>query len=361
MNNLIRYTIILLINISALLAAQPAVNGRFVIVNRDSVTITVKFQMNTDTDTDTLGCSTIIFNLDTSSVSFPAVPVIDKDYNFINFTSPYYNSKITRPLPNQIWINIESLYENSGTPVAQSPDWTDVVQLNFNILNFQSYLILTWQAADDNWGIYNVDNKTLLKSGSWTNEGNIALPVELTSFSANILDNSKVKLNWQTATETNNNGFYIERSSGSNSQWEDMGFIKGSGQSTSINKYYFTDNNPIYSKSVYRLKQVDYQGTYKFSKEIEVDLTPKSFNLYQNYPNPFNPSTIIKFSLPYQTNVTIKIYDITGREITTLLNEKKDAGIYTINFSGNNLSSGVYLYSIICDNYTQIKKMLLLK
>ena len=361
MRKLISCTIISFIVFSSLLIAQTNVNGRFVNVSQDSASYTVKFQVNTNTDNDTLGCSTIIFNFDTTSISFPAIPLNNEDYHFLNFTGPDYNSKITRPLLNQVWVNIESIDANHGTTVSQSPEWTDVVQLKFRILKQNGFPRLTWQVTNNNWGIYDSDNSTVWSLGSWSSETNVPLPVELTTFSADIVNNN-VKLKWQTTTELNNLGFDIERAVDAKTlKWEKIGFAQGGGTSNFVRSYNFTDSKPIFNKVFYRLKQIDLAGTVKLSKEVSIDFTPNSFNLYQNYPNPFNPSTSIKFSLPYQTNVTIKIYDITGREITTLLNEKKDAGNYTINFSGNNLSSGVYFYSIICDNFTQVKKMLYLK
>ena len=370
----INCTIILLAALSFPLIAASNVNGRFISIDKDSSMYTVKFQINSDNYNDTLGCSTIIFNFDSASLSFPALPTNNIDYNFINFTNPNYNSKITRPLPDQIWINIESLYSNKGTIVSQTPQWTDVVQLTFKILKQEGALNLTWETTNNNWGIYDIDNSTTLQPGSWSNAANIPLPVELTSFSADI-ENNVIRLTWHTATELNNYGFEIERQMINDLMTNDLmtndrgfqgklAFVHGNGTSSSPKNYSFQDNTARNAyKYKYRLKQIDNNGDYKYSSEIEVfaKLAPLSYSLSQNYPNPFNPSTSIKFSLPDQSHVKIKIYDVVGKEIATLLNEEKPAGIYTINFDAGNLSSGVYLYRIICNNFTQVKKMLLLK
>ena len=203
-------TIILLVVLSLPLIAKTNVNGRFLSINMDSYLYTIKFQISSDDNNDTLGCSTIIFNFDSAALSFPALPVNNVDYNFINFTTPNYNSKITRPLPDQIWINIESLFSNKGTIVSQAPEWTDVVQLTFKILNPNHTSNLKWDTTNNNWGIYDLDNSTTWLPGSWSNEDNIPLPVELTSFLADV-ENNEIMLTWQTATELNNYGFEIER------------------------------------------------------------------------------------------------------------------------------------------------------
>ncbi len=291
--------IALLFILSSAIFARTTVNGRFVIVSHDLSQYTVKFQISTNTGTDTLGCSTIIFNFDSTALSFPASPVNNTDYSFINFNGSNYNSRITRPLSNQIWVNIESLAANQGTVVDQSPEWTDVVQITFKVLNHNGSANLTWATTDNNWAIYDADNSTVWTIGTWANENTSPLPVELTTFEASTDNNNKVKLIWQTVTELNNYGFDVERAkSGNNSNWEKVGFIAGKGQSCTVQNYCFTDESPLSTSAVYRLKQIDTQGTFVYSKEVEVDLTPKTFTLSQNYPNPFNPSTTIKYSVP---------------------------------------------------------------
>ncbi len=186
------------------------------------------------------------------------------------------------------------------------------------------------------------------------------IPVEFTSFTANVSENS-VTLNWSTATETNNSGFSVERK-GSDGNWQTMGFINGSGNSTVINHYSFTDQNVTYGKYTYRLKQIDYNGSSTYSSEVNVEVLPiNTFTLSQNYPNPFNPSTIIKYSIPSDQFVTLKIYDVLGREAETLVNEAQVRGEYTISFNASRLSSGIYYYSITAGSYRETRKMILVK
>lgn len=195
--------------------------------------------------------------------------------------------------------------------------------------------------------------------------GDIALPVELSSFTAYSIQSSII-LKWQTATEVNNYGFNVERKHGTEN-WNKIGFVAGSGNSNSPKSYSFTDK-PIGGTSFsYRLKQIDIDGKFKYYDPLTVKLNGSSVaKLLQNNPNPFNPSTAIKFYIPNDSKVKVAIYDILGREITTLINEQKQAGYYIIYWNGKDrngmdVASGVYLYRLFAGNYVKTKKMNLLK
>ena len=185
------------------------------------------------------------------------------------------------------------------------------------------------------------------------------VPVELRSFTAEIKDNTII-LNWQTITELNNSGFDIEKLSSDG--WKKIGFVKGNGSTTGQQSYSFLDENVIAGKQSYRLKQIDYDGTYRIYGPVEVDYTGVlTYELEQNYPNPFNPVTTIHYQLPADGMVTIKVYDIIGREVKTLVNDFKTKGRYEINFDASGLSSGIYIYQIISGSYKALRKMLLTK
>jgi hypothetical protein len=197
-----------------------------------------------------------------------------------------------------------------------------------------------------------------------------ALPVELASFTAAI-DKRDVHLNWKTASELNNSGFEIERSYKSDENvyedWVELGFVQGNGTTAEARDYSFTDRGLNTGKYKYRLKQVDYNGNFEYfnlSGEVSVGI-PDKYDLSQNYPNPFNPATKINFDLPFDSRVTMKIFDITGRELKTLANEIFEAGYYTITFNAVNIASGVYFYRIIAEGgnqqYVMTKKMILLR
>jgi len=185
-----------------------------------------------------------------------------------------------------------------------------------------------------------------------------ALPVELTSFTARAAGNV-VTLNWETATEVDNNGFDVERNS--TGTWQKIGFVEGHGTANSPKYYTFTDKSVTGNKIQYRLRQVDNDGTFEYSNVVEVELAPTTFTLDQNYPNPFNPTTMIRFSLPTASVVTLNVYNTLGEKVVTLLNGAMESGYHQVSFDAANLPSGLYLYEIKAGEFSSIKKMVLLK
>lgn len=186
------------------------------------------------------------------------------------------------------------------------------------------------------------------------------LPVELISF-AGSYNGSEVTLNWQTATETNNYGFNVERRT-ENELWTKIGFVQGNGNSNSPKIYSFLDKNAPSGKVYYRLRQIDFDGKFEYSNIVEVNVD--AFNrleLQQNFPNPFNPVTTISYNLPNVSKVKLVVYDVTGREVAVLVNDFQSAGKHTINFNANKFASGVYYYRLQAGDIVQTKKMLLLK
>ena len=219
------------------------------------------------------------------------------------------------------------------------------------------------------------------QNGSNTATIAVPVPVELISFTAEV-DENVVSLFWQTATEMNNQGFEIERApsksppKGETSGWQRIGFVEGKGTTTEIQSYSFTDK-PEPGMYKYRLKQIDYDGTFAYSPEVEAEVqAPNVFSLEQNYPNPFNPTTKIKYTIPsVETRhasslqmVTLIIYDILGNEVATLVNEEQAPGVYEVEFNTlssfrliRNLTSGIYFYQLKAGSFIVTKKMILLK
>ncbi len=186
------------------------------------------------------------------------------------------------------------------------------------------------------------------------------LPVELTSFTASTQNNS-VMLKWATGSELNNNGFEVQRSL-TKQDWGAIGFVKGQGTAAGRIEYSYIDKNPLRGTSYYRLKQWDYDGSFKYYGPVEVEneflLT---YALKQNYPNPFNPATVISYQLPEKSFVSLKVFNSLGEEVAALVNENKSAGKYEVNFDGKKLTSGVYIYRLTAGSFTQVRKMLLVK
>ena len=197
------------------------------------------------------------------------------------------------------------------------------------------------------------------------------VPVELSAFSANV-NNQTVLLAWRTETEVNNYGFEIQKSEQSQLDWESIGFVNGNGNSNSPREYEFTDRYPGFGKYLYRLRQIDNDGTYRFSNTIDVTVnSPGNYVLYQNYPNPFNPETKIEYQIKNDGIVKLTVFDILGREVKVLVNEKKNTGKYFIDWKGENsngekVSSGIYFYKMeVRENkggfYSQTKKLIIIK
>ena len=192
----------------------------------------------------------------------------------------------------------------------------------------------------------------------WTD----VVPVELVSFNA-AANGSSINLTWMTATETNNNGFSIERKSNSN-DWQAIGFVKGNGTTAQANNYSFTDKNVSAQTTYsYRLKQVDFDGSSTYSKTVQVtsNTIVNNFELKQNYPNPFNPNTQISFSIAKDGFVKLVVYNLLGQEVKTLVNRNLEAGSHIVNFDASDIQSGIYIYKLTSTGSTLTKKMMLVK
>jgi regulation of enolase protein 1 (concanavalin A-like superfamily) len=211
----------------------------------------------------------------------------------------------------------------------------------------------------------------------WLIKTATVIPVELINFSADII-NSEVLLKWETASELNNHGFevlykihypeFIFQSDLEN-DWQNIGFVIGKGNSKDRSEYSFSHTTNRQGKYLYKLKQVDYDGSISFSKivELEISDSPQNFELSQNHPNPFNPHTLIRYQIPLNPGksdvTTLKVFDVIGNEVLTLVDEIKDPGSYEIYFNADkyDLASGIYFYKLKTGLYSSIKKMIYLK
>lgn len=256
------------------------------------------------------------------------------------------------------------VYDSEGNPIAMLSDHAgntntayETSDDDFTVTATGTYYIGFYAySAADMWRIA-IDD-VMLTAGE-------VIPVELTSFAAT--SNAEgVLLDWATATEVNNSGFEIERSA-DNKTFQRIAFVEGKGTTSEKAEYSYVDGNVDNGTYFYRLKQVDFDGSFEYSNVVEVEvITPTEFALEQNYPNPFNPSTTIKFAVPTQANVTIKLYNTLGQQVAQILNAAFDAGRHSVEFNASNLTSGVYLYTVEANgidgnNFVATKKMMLLK
>ena len=287
-----------------------------------------------------------------------------------------------------------SIFAGAYAAGRLSTDAAGTIQGSQTIQAGLDYYIRTFSGSSNRWGDFSsssvdpsddqtfyVFNEYAMGRGtilSGTDDGRWAtlfgvfpateLPVELINFSSAV-NKGVVNLFWKTATETNNYGFEVERSVVSNQQsgFKKIGFVTGAGNSNSPKNYSFMDQPTDGTKFSYRLKQIDYDGNYKYYDAITITLTEsQTAELMQNSPNPFNPSTAIRFFVPNNSFVSIKIYDMLGKEVTTLINGQTNAGYHIVYWAGkdkfgNDVSSGVYLYRLTAGSFNETKKMLMMK
>ena len=249
----------------------------------------------------------------------------------------------------------------------KKPGWTDILYLKNYIIDSLSI------SGYNNWYFafgqaISADGKIIGITAYPPNSGfpealllkiNEPIPVELISFTASA-NNNIVSLNWSTATELNNAGFEVQRKT-NNLDWNSIGFIKGYGTTTTQNKYSYTDQSPLSGSNIYRLKQVDYDGTFEYSQEVEIEIVPSEYVLHQNYPNPFNPTTTINFSLPKEDFVNLTIYNSLGEKVATLLDGVLSGGSHALTFDATGLASGLYILKMSSGSFSNTIKMNLMK
>jgi hypothetical protein len=210
-------------------------------------------------------------------------------------------------------------------------------------------------------------------NGTFSGEGTkcgAPLPVQLVSFTGTQVSSSVIRLNWRTISEVNNYGFYVQRRANSTEQWFEIpnSFVAGHGTTNEPHDYSYTDSTAPQGNIQYRLKQVDLDGTLHFTGPITVSSTTsvkglpsKEFLLLQNYPNPFNPTTTIAFALSQSTRATLKVFDLLGRELATLVDENLPAGVHKAMWDARGFASGVYLYRLQAGELVQTRDLLLMR
>ena len=289
------------------------------------------------------------------------VSILLNDYNYVN---PGYtisgNSTINVGSTDNIYVcsagsgywEISNYDSTQASIPADSNNDTVLVSAGNNLGHFILYFFAHFDSSRD----------TLISMHVYVDNPS---PVELTSFNASVTGRD-VLLSWATVSEVNNSGFEIEKSNvkGQTSNvWSKVGFVSGNGTSTDIHNYEFTEKNLNSGKYIYRLKQIDFNGNFEYfelAEEVSIGI-PDKYSLSQNYPNPFNPVTNLEFGISNLGFVTVKIYDVMGRELITLVNEIKEPGYYTVRFDGSNLSSGVYFYRMTAEDFVAVKKFVLMK
>ena len=254
--------------------------------------------------------------------------------------------------------NSVSVLLNTTTPGASTPTFAPKTDFTTGA---QSYSIAIGDINGDGKPDLATANPVANTVSVFHNTATLPLPVELASFTSSVNINN-VTLNWSTVQEQNNKGFEIERNS-FGIGWKKIGYVEGHGTTNTQQNYSFKDNSLNTGRYSYRLKQIDYNGNfeyYELSNEVAIGV-PSRYLLAQNYPNPFNPVSIINYQISINSFVTLKVYDLAGKEVASLVNEVKDAGYYTVTFDAKNLSSGTYFYKLSTDKFSDVKKMVVVK
>ncbi|MCC6865543.1 MAG: T9SS type A sorting domain-containing protein [Ignavibacteria bacterium] len=245
-----------------------------------------------------------------------------------------------------------------------------VVLLTF-MSKAQTYSSITYDAGTSVEVQTNADvcADDIFINGTYSGGGTIctgALPVTLISLESRV-SKRDVKLIWVTENEINNRGFDIERRKADNGSWEKISFVKGMGNTTGQTIYSYDDKKLNTGKYKYRLKQIDYNQNFEYydlANDVDIG-KPLNFDVSQNYPNPSNPRSKIDYEIPVSGKVAIKIYNLLGQEVVSIMNEVKEAGYYTAEFDGTNLASGVYIYRLIAEGegekFVKTMKMVLVK
>ncbi len=315
-----------------------------------------------------LGSAIIIKLTGVSPFPYPIVGNSEMAFDsvYINTSSAKYTSLRDSSLNS---LNLDSVYTLSKIFTANFTRGTKILGSGESIsLKVEFKPVQTGEFSDTVFIINNSETNPIKIFVSGIGKDVNPVPVELASFSGKY-SSGVIVLNWSTATETNNKGFEIEKRI-MNDNWEKIGFVPGQGTTTQENQYSFSDNSSIFSgKYYYRLKQLDYNGSFKYSNQIEVNVNnvPSIYSLYQNYPNPFNPSTTIKYDLPKASYVKICVYNLLGEIISTLVDGSQNAGYYNATWNAVNTASGIYFYSIYCKplsgskEFRDVKKMILIK
>ena len=273
----------------------------------------------------------------------------------------------------QVVYNATYLQNNLALQFSAEPEWLVAENIQGTVYNGNSIaILLNFLTEGLDSGDYSMD--MVISSNDPINPEVIipiamritsVVPVELSSFTAENIEN-EVVLKWSTATETNNSGFDVERirkkEVGNPENWTMVSFVEGKGTTTEKADYVLRDKITEPGIYVYRLKQIDFDGTVNYSPEVEVEVTsPKEFALYQNYPNPFNPSTKIKFALPEKTNVELSVYNSLGEKVADVLLGEFSEGYHEVEFTASDLSSGIYFYRLGSQKFVSVKKMIIIK
>ena len=337
-------------------------------------TLQVTVRIRTGSGEADLGTSNFVFNYNDQALGFPSSPTAGVDYTFLNYTTaadPDYGAatvtKTTLAGQDRLSLNIELNNDNAGTVVpasyADPGGAQDVARLTFTILDPAQATLLTWEPG--NTVAFDGDNQTLWQQGTLADDHATVLPVELTAFAATA-DGDGAVLTWTTASETNNTGFEVEHAPAgapAASPWQTLAFVEGAGTATDARTYRYRADALEPGRHRFRLKQVDHDGTFTFSAEVEVTVElPGTYRLTGPYPNQFNPQAVFTLAVARPQSVRIEVFDLQGRRLAVLHDgpvEANETRRFTID--GTSLASGVYVIRAAGEHFAASRQALLVK
>ena len=309
-----------------------------------------------------LGTSSFVFNYNSSAMTFDSI--LTKGI-WDPSSSARYGPMLSKPYASGLAqsIEIENTDGSLGTDVPTTS--TLVGTLRFTITNFAPDHNITWNSSGAITDPPGAQQIVIL-----TDPPNGPLPIQLSNFVASVAAGGQALLHWTTLSEINNYGFEVQKAADKSAPFQSIGgsFTAGNGTTTVKHDYSYVDKFYA-SGNVYRLKQLDLDGTAHFTDAVDPlgvtgvagKVLPTVYSLSQNYPNPFNPSTVIEFALPKDAHVRLEVYNIIGQKVMTLVDEVRPAGYHSVKLDGTNLASGMYLYRLTTGQQTFMKKLLLMK
>ncbi|HET6273645.1 MAG TPA: T9SS type A sorting domain-containing protein [Bacteroidota bacterium] len=354
----------LVLSVYATRAHGQTFDLQFVEVLNNGANYNVKIQIKSNISTFAMGSSNLVFTYNSAALSSPTLLTA---HAFTSGQGNYLAMNIAAT--SQVSVNIE-LTVAPGTTVLGT--YMDVATIGFTTINPNGNSNLVWVTGGGApTTVFKDDEATVVSPGTLNNLNTTPLPITLSSFTGQVLQNGAVRLDWTTLSEIENYGFNVERKRSTEQTFVELpnSFIQGHGTTNEPHQYTFTDATSTAGSWQYRLKQIDMDGTVHHTDPVQVDVltdvketAPIVFALLQNYPNPFNPETEIKFSVDNTARTTLRIYNLIGQEVATIFDGIAEAGqYYRIKLNGSNLASGVYFYRLQNEKKSELKKMMLVK
>lgn len=346
-------------------------------------TDTVHFEIRqTGTTPFVLTSASFLLNYDTAALGFPTV--VSADNGPWDMTGdPDYNNIKSIPIDRAdsaagfagLLVEFTGGNDNNGPTVPIS--FTRIGTLSFPIRNGNLTPAFQWRNIGMNSQVTKLTNPgspvetDITANGVFIPPEDGPLPIQLASFTATVMEGNRVRLDWITLSEINNYGFEVQRSPNTPVGYQSIpnSFVPGHGTTNEPHSYSFIDSTALSGRWLYRLRQIDLDGTEHFTQGIQVNiltgvsgrLLPTEYTLGQDYPNPFNPSTRIDYAIPKESHVRLEVYNLLGQRVAVLVDEAKPAGYYTASLDASGLGSGLYFYRLTAGQVTFTKKMIVLK